>query len=56
MFDLAADPGEHHPLDLVDEGLYEKALYYLGTPPLHRPSAVMVENVFLDALKNLGYI
>lgn len=56
MFDLSADPGEHHPLDLVDEGLFEKALYYLGTPPLHRTSAVMVENVFLDALKNLGYI
>jgi len=56
MFDLNRDPGEHDPLDLVDADLLETARFYLSTPPLFNPPSVMVENVFLDALKNLGYI
>jgi len=56
MFDLRNDPGEHSPLDSVDPDLMEEARYYLATPPLFNPTRVMVENVFLDALENLGYI
>jgi hypothetical protein len=56
MFELQNDPGEHSPLDSVDPDLMEEARYYLATPPLFNPTRVMVENVFLDALENLGYI
>jgi len=56
MFDLQNDPGEHDPLDFVNAEILESARFYLATPPLFNPPAVMVENVFLDALKNLGYI
>lgn len=56
MFDLAADPGEHEQLDRIDPALQEAAAFYLATPPLFNPAAVMVENVFLDALQNLGYL
>lgn len=56
MFDLGSDPGEHEYLDSVDSSLLESARYYLATPPVFHPVAVLVENVFLDALKNLGYI
>lgn len=56
MFDLEEDPGEHSPLESVDAEILEAARFYLATPPLYNPAAVMVENVFLDALQNLGYI
>ena len=56
MFDLREDPGEHSPIESVDPELLEDARYYLATPPLLNPEPVIVENVFLDALKNLGYI
>ncbi len=56
MFDLAADSGEHSPLESVDSSLAEAARYYLSTPPVYNPAAVLVENTFLDALRNLGYI
>ncbi len=56
MFDLSTDPGEHELVDDIDQSLREAAAFYLATPPLFNPTAVMVENVFLDALQNLGYI
>jgi len=56
MFDLSTDPGEHDFLENVDSTLLDDARFYLSTPPLFRPAAVLVENVFLDALQNLGYI
>ena len=56
MFDLQNDPGEHDPLDFINAEILESARFYLATPPMFNPPAVMVENVFLDALKNLGYI
>jgi choline-sulfatase len=56
MFNLLSDPGEHDPLEQVDADLLDEARFYLATPPLFNPSAVLVENGFLDALKNLGYI
>ncbi len=56
MFNLAADPGEHDYLDYIDSILLDDAQFYLSTPPLFHPAAVLVENVFLDALQNLGYI
>jgi choline-sulfatase len=56
MFDLAGDPGEHGPLSHSDSLLLEAARFYLVTPPALQPAAVMVENVFIEALHNLGYI
>jgi arylsulfatase A-like enzyme len=56
MFDLGSDPGEHDYLSSVDSSLAETAMFYLATPPLFHPAPVIVESVFLDALKNLGYI
>jgi arylsulfatase A-like enzyme len=56
MFDLAGDPGEHSAVTPVDSSLAEAARFYLATPPLYDPAPVMVENAFLDALRNLGYI
>ena len=56
MFDLDQDPGEHSYLDFVDSTLLIDAQNYLATPPFYHPAVVLVENVFLDALQNLGYI
>lgn len=56
MFDLEGDPREHSPMETVDADILEAARFYLATPPVYNPPAVMVENVFLDALQNLGYI
>ncbi|PIE53233.1 hypothetical protein CSA37_02505 [Candidatus Fermentibacteria bacterium] len=56
MFDLSDDPGEHEPLEDVDEELREAAAFYLATPPMYNPPAIPVENSFTEALHNLGYI
>lgn len=56
MFDLDTDPEEHAPVETVEAEVLEAARYYLATPPVFTPAPVMVENVFLDALENLGYI
>lgn len=56
MFNLARDPGEHICITPVDSSLAEAARFYMATPPLHDPAPVLVENSFLDALRNLGYI
>ncbi len=56
MFDLSIDPGEHEYLESVDSSLVQEAIFYLTTPPLFHPRAIIAESVFLEALQNLGYI
>lgn len=56
MFDLSIDAGEHEYLEAVDSLLLQDAVFYLTTPPLFNPRAILAGSVFLEALQNLGYI
>lgn len=55
MYDLASDPREMVPLE-PDSSLIEEAEFYWATPEMGEPAPVPGTEMFVEKLRNLGYI
>ena len=55
MYDLASDPEELMPLE-PDSGLVVEAEFYWATPAMGEPAPVPGTEMFVEKLRNLGYI
>ena len=55
MYDLSSDPEELMPLE-PDSGLVVEAEFYWATPAMGEPAPVPGTEMFVEKLRNLGYI